>query len=275
MNYSTCLALLLTTLPSSPSPEPNADAEPTSPSLDDLLAANDQRLRELVGSFRSAPPTPEATLRFEQQLQLLLRERGRQVCEHTFNSLEPDPTTTLPDHLLFQNTRTTRLSRKTNQQVWTLFGQIRLSRLGYRAHRDSGLPTFFPLACSLGLIEGATPALAPLVGQLAGSPGMTQRLIRQRLRQDHGVGVGVKKLRQILQTLAALLEPQRQASPVQKVLELLEQARLSPGKHKPVLSVSRDGISMPIRVKKGKLYEVASTATLSVYDRRGKRLGTV
>jgi len=41
-----------------------------------------------------------------------------------------------------------------------------------------------------------------------------------------------------------------------------------------VLSVGRDGITLGLRFKGGTLYEVASTATLTVYDRRGRRLGT-
>jgi hypothetical protein len=62
---------------------------------------------------------------------------------------------------------------------------------------------------------------------------------------------------------------------VARLLDLLRQAYASKGKHQPVLSVGRDGISLGIRIKKGSLFEVATTATLSVYDRSGKRLGTV
>jgi hypothetical protein len=125
------------------------------------------------------------------------------------------------------------------------------------------------------LIEGATPALASAVGQLAASTGMTQGTLLQRLRYDHSVGWGVKKLRQVLAALAAFLEPQRHKSQVAKVLELLAQARTSTGKHKPVLAVGRDGVTLGIRIGKGNVYEVATTATLSVIDRSGKRLGTV
>jgi hypothetical protein len=55
----------------------------------------------------------------------------------------------------------------------------------------------------------------------------------------------------------------------------LEQAQASRGRHKPVLCVGRDGITLGIRIKGGAIYEVATTATLSVYDRHGRRLGTV
>jgi hypothetical protein len=59
------------------------------------------------------------------------------------------------------------------------------------------------------------------------------------------------------------------------VLELLEQARQSKGRHKPVLSVGRDGITLGTRCRGGSVHEVASCGTVTVLDRRGKRLGTV
>jgi len=62
---------------------------------------------------------------------------------------------------------------------------------------------------------------------------------------------------------------------VEKLLQLLKQACSSKGKHKPVLSVGRDGISIGVPVKAGTIFEVASAGTVSVLDRRGKRLGTV
>src|SRR5262249_46214835 len=78
-----------------------------------------------------------------------------------------------------------------------------------------------------------------------------------------------------LAELSARLTPQRHDAQVARVLELLGQAHASKGKHEPVLAVGRDGISLGIRVSKGRVFEVATAATLSVYDRSGKRLGTV
>ncbi|OWK39905.1 hypothetical protein FRUB_05795 [Fimbriiglobus ruber] len=51
-------------------------------------------------------------------------------------------------------------------------------------------------------------------------------------------------------------------------------AGASNGRHKPVVCVGRDGITLRLRTTRGSLYEVASTGTISVYDRRGTRLGT-
>jgi hypothetical protein len=71
-----------------------------------------------------------------------------------------------------------------------------------------------------------------------------------------------------------MVEHQSEAQ-VEQLLRWLTQAQASRGRHRPVLSVGRDGITLGLRIKKGSLYEVATTATITVYDRRSRRLGTV
>jgi hypothetical protein len=95
------------------------------------------------------------------------------------------------------------------------------------------------------------------------------------LKQEHGVNWGVKKLRQVLARVSLAMSEQRQEVQVEKLLELLKLAAQSRGRHLPVLSMGRDGITLGLRVRKGTIYEVASAGTISVMDRRGKRLGTV
>jgi hypothetical protein len=277
VTYSSQLGLLLTTLLCAkvPSPDNPGGSAATPVPLQDYLQPALQQILDLAAKFRSAPLSPEATLEFEQHLQLHLREMGHQVLRHTHNSLEPDDVHALPKHVRFEATSYTRINRKTPQHVWTLFGQVCLHRAGYRSTSKGGEPTLFPLAHSLGLIHGATPALASHAGRLFCQAGMTQRQIRERLRIDHDVGWGVKKLRQFLAGLSERLLPQRHGCQVARLLELLAQADASRGKHEPVLSVGRDGICLGIRAKKKSVFEVATTATLSVYDRCGKRLGTV
>ena len=58
-----------------------------------------------------------------------------------------------------------------------------------------------------------------------------------------------------------------------QVLAWLEQADQSRGSRKPVLAVGRDGLMLPIRGEA--CYREGATATISVHDRRGRRLGTV
>jgi hypothetical protein len=58
---------------------------------------------------------------------------------------------------------------------------------------------------------------------------------------------------------------------VERLGELLETARQSEGKHEPLLQVGRDGVYVQTRP----VWEEASCATLAVYDRARRRLGTV
>jgi hypothetical protein len=271
MPYSTYLLLALATLPEFTKSD-SAD-EPV-PDLPEVMAPLLERLRALVGRFREQRVTPADVYRFEQEMQELLRELGRVTTQWTYNHLEPE-VAALPKHVRFEAGPYTRLNQKTPQNVWTLFGQIRLHRIGYRPTNKTGDATIFPLALSMGLVHGATPALAERTARLLGSSGMTQSQTLERLREDHGVGWGVKKLRQVGEAVSAAMAEQRHETQVDQLLEWLAQAAASRGKHRPVLSVGRDGITMPLRVKGGSCYEVATTGTVSVLDRRGRRLGTV
>jgi hypothetical protein len=277
MSYSMHLCLTLATLLTAPTTshgeaDPNPSAEPD---LADILQPALERLQQLVTAFRSQPVTPRATHHFEQQLQAQLRLLGRAVVQWTYNHLEPANTRDLPRHVQVREQWYTRLSVPTAQHAWTLFGQIRLWRTGYRPSDKNGEPTLFPLASALGLVQGASPALAERAAQLFSDSGMTQSRTLERLRQDHGVGWGVKKLRQVTAAVSEAMTQQRHAVQVQQVLGWLQQATDATGKHKPVLSVGRDGITLGVRLKGGQVFEVATTATVSVLDRRGQRLGTV
>jgi hypothetical protein len=277
MTYSMQLMLTVSSLLSSRLRPEDGVGEAATPAADlsDVLEPAHQRLRELAEDFLAQPVSPARTQQFEQHVQEAARELGRTLVQHTYNQLEPSDVGSLPPHVRFEAGPYTRLTRKTPQNAWTLFGQIKLWRVGYRPSDKSGEPTIFPLALALGLVEGASPALASQVALLHGAAGATQRRTLQRLRQDHGVGWGVKKLRQVVAALAEAAAQQRHPAQVEKLLELLVQASASTGKHKPVLSVGRDGITLGLRYRRLVVSEVASTATVSVSDRRGRRLGTV
>jgi hypothetical protein len=276
MNYSMHLLLALATLPTEAHAARDRDETgPAPPDLADLVADAERRLQHVVETFRQQPVTPLRTQQFEQQLQESLRELGRQVLQWTYNHLEPADVEPLAKHVRYEAGLYTRLNAKTAQNAWTLCGPIRLWRVGYRPTDQSGDPTLFPLALSLGLVQGASPALAGRAAQLLADTGMTQRRTLERLREDHGVGWGVKKLRQVTAAVAEALTEQRHATQVEKLLVWLRQASASSGKHKPVLSVGRDGINLGVRLKGGNVFEVATTGTVSISDRRGRRLGTV
>jgi hypothetical protein len=63
-----------------------------------------------------------------------------------------------------------------------------------------------------------------------------------------------------------------QGAPGEQGVHGLEQARVSRGCSRPTLSVGRDGLCGPLQQK---VRQEGATATVSVLDRRGQRLGTV
>lgn len=270
MNYSMYLCLAVATLG-----QTDTVPEPAATELGDALKPALQRLRQLLEQFGSQPVSPQSAFDLEQQVQAELRELGRAGVEWAYNQVEPSRTDALPAHVQYEGGLYTRLSHKTPQEVATAFGKIRLLRVGYRPTQKTGEPTIFPLAQQLGLVASATPALAERAARYQAEAGATQRRTLQRLQQDHGVTWGVKKLREVTQRVAEALTEQRHEVQVEKLLHLLEQAWTSKGKHKPVLSVGRDGIAFAVPIRGGTIFEVASAGTVTVLDRRGQRLGTV
>jgi len=220
-------------------------------------------------------PNPAAALAFERELARETRQLGRQVVEHVYNQLEPAEPESLPHYVHYEAGEYRRLNRKTpNREVATLFGKITLWRHGYRyIHRDTGEPTIFPLEIQLGLVEGATPALASAAAAALAETGATQDTALARLRSQHGVAWGVKKLRAVAENVSAAMETFRREHQARRVVAWLRQAHDSTGKNRPVLAVGRDGITL--RTQPHSFFEVASTATLTVYDRNRQRLGTV
>jgi hypothetical protein len=150
-----------------------------------------------------------------------------------------------------------------------------LQRLGYRAAPSIGAPVLFPLCLELGVAHGTTPALCERVSRYLAETGATQQVVLKRLRQEHGVRMGVKRLRALTAFIAQALEEHRGPAQAEQVVRWLKAAHASRGRHRPVLAAGRDGITLGIRRRRGSLYEVASAGTLTVYDRRGRRLGTV
>jgi len=223
----------------------------------------------------AAGATPLAALDFERELQELLREVGRLIVEYAYNRLEPDKPEELPREVVQDGQHYRRLNQQTpNREVATLFGKITLQRHGYRpVERDSPERTIFPLERQLGLVEGATPALAGEAARSLAEAGTTQEVVLTRLKERHGVQWGVKKLRAVAASVAASMEEQRRAQQAQQIVDWLKKAHESRGKNRPVLAAGRDGITL-CTLPHG-CYEVATTATLTVYDRRGNRVGSV
>jgi hypothetical protein len=243
--------------------------------LDKVLAQHRPALDAILRKFFFAEVTPENAFNFERELAEELRKIGQQTVADAFNALEGDQPEQLPHDVHYTGGGYRRLKDKTaNRHVATLFGTITLYRHPYRYwHRDTGEPCIFPLEIQLGLRHGATPALGEAVARYMAQAGATQQAVLERLRSQHGVTMGVERLRDLTAELSealAELTPEAQAD---RLLELLEIAAKSRGNRKPVLAVGRDGVTL--RNYRWGFFEVAAVATLTVYDRAGKRLGTV
>jgi hypothetical protein len=125
----------------------------------------------------------------------------------------------------------------------------------------------------LGLTECVSPALLSFLGQAISSAGMSQDATIALLREQCDVKIGVKRLRRCMEAFSEPMAEMRQTCQVDALLEDLRQADQSSGNRKPVLSVGRDGITL--REYRHRCFEVATAATVSVYDRAGKRLKTI
>jgi len=234
-----------------------------------------QEICKLASRFIQAGPTPQTAWDFERELAQLLREAGRRVLEHVYNRIEPELPQNAPHYLESEAGRYRRLSAKTaNPHVATLFGKIKLCRLGYRfVHREAGERTLFPLEMALGLIKNATPALAEVAARSMALAGATQGTVLARLWEEHGVRWGVETLRAVTAELEARMSPLRRAAQVEQVRQWLDWAWKSPGTQHPTLSVGRDGITLATRPHG--FFEVATVSTVTVYDRQGQRVGSV
>ena len=122
----------------------------------------------------------------------------------------------------------------------------------------------------LGIENGFTPAAADRVGKQFAATGSSQGRTLEMVADQMGSKIGTEKLRKLVGTLADGMEPFRKDAQVQKLMDLIAQARKR--KLKPVLSVSRDGVALGLAP--WSCFEMASVACVSVLA-DGKKLGTV
>ena len=148
MNYSTYLLCSLLPLTDKVAPA-QADGETLGQKLAGIFENVLQTTSQLSQEFLSRPVDAESTFAFEHQVEQCLREAGRHIVQAVYNGVEP-AVVSLPKYIHFEASQYTRLQRKTPQNVWTLFGQMRLDRVGYRPTDKTGDPTIFPLALGSG-----------------------------------------------------------------------------------------------------------------------------
>ena len=241
-----------------------------------IQTRRDEHAIAICVAFASGPISPTALVDFEKQMMAQVREFARAAIEWTCNQLEGDDPTAQPTHLRSEGIDYRLVKQKTRSTIDTRFGPMVLRRHLYRpAERDSSESSVVPLERALGVVSQTTPGLAEAACRYLAEAGATQNAVLERLRDDHGVAMGVGRLRALAAQVSGAMAASRESMQVARLLALLAEAESSRGRHRPVLSVGRDGITLGTRCRGGCVFEVSSTATVSVLDRRGKRLGTV
>jgi hypothetical protein len=227
-----------------------------------------KRLDEAVERFRNEV-TPQQFLDLENALKAAADSVCRQVLEREANRLEPNDKGALPGKVRYHH-ETYRINKKTPASIATRFGAITV-RSFYYLNESDGEPGLHPLWLRLGIGAGsATPALLERVARM--SVDHTQTEVRAWLRREHDLVWSNDRLRAALAGFRQALLPFVADLQKTRLLTWLQQAERSRGRHRPVLALGRDGIMIPMRLGG---FEEASTATLSVYDRRRRRLGTI
>jgi hypothetical protein len=219
--------------------------------------------------FQGAPVTPQRFLDLENALHAAAAEACRQVLEREANRLEPDDKNAVPSKVRYHK-ETYRINKKTPATIATRFGTITV-RSFYYLNEEDGEPGLHPLWVRLGIGAGAaTPALLERVARM--SVDHTQTEVRAWLLREYGLVWSNDRLRKALAGFRQALLPFVAELQKVRLLTWLAQAERSRGRHRPVLAMGRDGIMIPMR-QGG--YQEGSTATVSVYDRRRRRLGTI
>lgn len=231
---------------------------------DRLGEAVQRRLQQ----FREHPVTPQSAYELECDLKTILDAAGRDILHEEFNRLEPDDKKQAAPKVRYRG-QTYRINKKTKAELATSFGPITLWSFLYLNEED-GEPGLHPLHAQLGIQAGVTTVLAEQVARCA--VDHSQREVREWLRRAHGLRWSNDRLRAVLREFRRAVLTFRAQAQAERLLEWLAQAQRSRGRHRPVLAVGRDGVMVPIR---GQGYREASAATVSVYDRGRKRLGTV
>ena len=241
-----------------------------------ILEEVSPKITAAVMAFLGQGVSPQATFELEKELARLLRDIGRRTLETVLNRLEPEDPEGMPKRFAQQQQEYSRKQEKSNNRggIGTCFGTIPLRRFScepLQEAREDAQKSFAPLELQLGIVAGnATPALAERVAFLA--VGHTQQEVLQRLAEDYGVLWSVGVLRKVTAAVSEGMAAHLHQAQKAQLLEWLRQADGSKGRRAIVLAVGRDGIMLPIRGEK--TYKEGAVATIAVYDRRGRRLGT-
>jgi hypothetical protein len=206
--------------------------------------------------------------RLERRLERILREIGRVILQSTLQQLETGRAEDVPTRIDWQG-QSYRRNRMTSKTIDTRFGPVTFRRWFFQ-NAEAGEPGMAPLDLRLGLLAGRmTPAAAEATGRLAAD--LPQQAVLEALRERFAIMPGVATVRRVVSALAEKVRMHHDEAAIERLTDLIQEARQSPGKHEPLLQVGRDGVFVQTRP----CWEEASCGTLAVYDRSRRRLGTV
>ena len=188
--------------------------------------------------------------------------------EWVLGRVESDDPAVAPSSIEFAGQKYRR-NRRTTKIIDTRFGSVMVNRWFYQ-NTQPAMPGIAPLDVRLGLFANRmTPALAEVTGRLTAD--MTQQAALDMLQERFNVRPGVEAYRRIVADIATRVRTEHDDVAVEKLVEWIEEARQTEGKYDVLLQVGRDGVYVQTRP----CWEEASCGTLAVYDRCGKRVGTV
>lgn len=228
-----------------------------------------ERVERQLRQFEGRPLTPQAAYDLEQAIRAALDEAGRAIVREALQAQEPADKRRADPGVRYRGDRY-RINKRTPCEVATTFGAVTLWSFLYLNEHD-GEPGLHPLHVRLGIVAGGVTArLAERVARAAVDGSQAE--VRRWLEAEHGVRWSNERLRRVLREFRRTAVAFRAAVQAERVLGWLAVAEASRGRHRPVLAAGRDGVMVPMR---GHGYQEAAAGTVSVYDRRGKRLGTV
>jgi hypothetical protein len=218
--------------------------------------------------FSAHEITPASTDKFERRLECCLRELGRLIFQRTLRQVESDERDQTVSSFDWDGEHYRR-NRRTANAIDTRFGPITFERWFFQNSLPES-PGFAPLDVRLGIIAGRmTGALAEVTGRLAAD--LPQQAALDMLAERFAVRPSVEAYRRVVADLATQVRTVHDEQAIQQLIEWLEQAQQSEGKHALLLQVGRDGVFVQTRP----CWEEASCGTLAVYDRSRQRVGTI
>ncbi len=223
------------------------------------------RILASLREFSRRELTPRSFQEFELRLERLGRELARVLLQHALNKTEAS---SRPNPIQWQ-CRTHYPIGGQSRSIETRLGTVEYCRWVYQ----NGL--FFvrdvaAMDLRLGLIDDrVSPALAHKLGRLAAD--LPQQPAIEQLAEQFNVFFSVDSYRRVVECLSYEVRFLHDKVAIEQLAQWIDDASKTNGNHEVLLLVGRDGVHVPMRG----CWKEAGCATLAVYDRNRKRLGTI